>query len=210
MDYNLWVLSIYDEYRKEYEKKFPQKKFKDKFRELSKLKKTILILYIIMIIGDAILCLYGINKNNSGIVFLGVFMDFIITAIINSQLKVDFQEYKKRLKVFEEILIKENLNNIDTLKKLEKNTSSIVNNIFNKINKESIALISNIIQGVGIIYFLKKLGSKIILNIMALIIIIVLLAYLIYLIVISIPNNKYTKKKDMNELIKIYMVYKKY
>ena len=41
---------------------------------------------------------------------------------------------------------------------------------------------------------------------MELIIIIVLLAYLIYLIVISIPNNKYTKKKDMNELIKIYMV----
>lgn len=46
MDYDLWVLSIYDEYKKEYEKQFPHKKFIDKLRELSILKKCILGIYI--------------------------------------------------------------------------------------------------------------------------------------------------------------------
>lgn len=210
MDYNLWVLSIYDEYTKEYKKKFPQKKLRDKFRELSNFKKFILGMYILETFINMIFCLYGINKNNSIIVILSILIDLIITIIINSQIKVDFQEYKERLKIFEKVLIKENLNDIEKLKKFEKDTSGILNNLLNKINKENIEVISAMIQAFGIVYFVKKLGTKIIINIVLFIIVVALLAYLIYTIVINIPNNKYIKKRDMNQLIKIYMTYKNY
>ena len=56
MDYNLWVLSIYDEYTKEYKKKFPQKKLRDKFRELSNFKKFILGIYILGTFINMIFC----------------------------------------------------------------------------------------------------------------------------------------------------------
>lgn len=210
MDYNLWVLSIYDEYTKEYKKKFPQKKLRDKFRELSNFKKFILGIYILGTFINMIFCLYGINKNSSIIVMLSILIDLIITIIMNSQIKVDFQEYKERLKIFEKVLIKENLNDIEMLKKFEKDTSGILNNLLNKINKENVEVISAIIQGIGIVYFVKKLGTKIIINIILFIIIVAFLTYLIYTIVINIPNNKYIKKRDMNQLIKIYMTYKNY
>lgn len=129
---------------------------------------------------------------------------------MNSQIKVDFQEYKKKLEIFEKVLEKEKLNDIALLKKFEKDTSGILNNLFNKINKENIEVISAIIQGIGIFYFIKKLGTRIIINIILFIIIIAFLTYLIYTLVINIPNNKYTKKRDMNQLIKIYITYKNY
>ena len=141
---------------------------------------------------------------------LSILIDLIITIIMNSQIKVDFQEYKERLKIFEKVLIKENLNDIEMLKKFEKDTSGILNNLLNKINKENIEVISAMIQAFGIVYFVKKLGTKIIINIILFIIIVAFLTYLIYTIVINIPNNKYIKKRDMNQLIKIYMTYKNY
>jgi len=44
-------------------KKFPQKKLRDKFRELSNFKKFILGIYILGTFINMIFCLYGINKN---------------------------------------------------------------------------------------------------------------------------------------------------
>ena len=210
MDYDLWVLSIYDEYKKEYEKQFPHKKFIDKLRELSILKKCILGIYFFGVFINMIFCIYGINKNNSNVVVLSLLIDLIITTIMNSQIKVDFQEYKKKLEIFAKVLEKEKLNDIELLKKIEKDTSGILNNLFNKINKENIEVISAIIQGIGIFYFIKKLGTRIIINIILFIIIVAFLIYLIYTIVTNIPNNKYTKKRDMNQLIKIYITYKNY
>ena len=193
MDYNLWVLSIYDEYRKEYQKQFPQKKFK--FRELSNLKKVALVVYILIVIIATIFCLYGLNKNKFAYLFLGLFMDLFITTIVNSQIKVDFQEYKKRLKVFEKVLIKENLNDIELLKKFQKDTSGLLNKIINSINEKNINIFSTFLEALGITYIIKILDINFILISVCFIIMGGFILYLMYSIIIEVPNNKYQKKE---------------
>lgn len=210
MDYNLWVLSIYDEYKKEYERQFPQKKFIDKVKELSMCNIILLFVYISVVIANTVFCIDGLSKNNFEYLFLGLFADLFITTLINSQIKVDFQDYKKRLKVFEKILIKENLNDIELLKKFQKDTSGLLNKIMNRINEKNINLFLTFIEALGATYIIKILDINFILISGFLIIMGGFILYLIYSIIIEVPNNKYQKKRDMNELIKIYMTYKNY
>ena len=210
MDYNLWVLSIYDEYKKEYEKQFPQKKFMDKVKELSMCKILLLIGYISIVILSTGFCIYGLSKNNFEHLFFGLFVNLFITTVINSQIKVDFQDYKKRLKVFEKILIKENLNDIELLKKFQKDTSGLLNKIINTINEKNMNMFLTFLEALGITYIIKILDINFILISVCFIIMGVFILYLMYSIIIDIPNNKYQKKRDMNELIKIYMTYKNY
>ncbi|MGM9978162.1 MAG: hypothetical protein ACI33J_05140 [Clostridium sp.] len=210
MNYNLWVLSIYDEYRKEYQKQFPQKKFIDKIKELSMYKMILLIGYISIVIVNTVFCIYELSKNNFEYLFFGLFVDLFIATLTNSQIKVDFQDYKKRLKVFEKILIKENLNDIELLKKFQKDTSGLLNKIINSINEKNINIFSTFLEALGITYIIKILDINFILISVCFIIMGGFILYLMYSIIIEVPNNKYQKKRDMNELIKIYMTYKNY
>ena len=210
MNYNLWVLSIYDEYRKEYQKQFPQKKFIDKIKELSMYKMILLIGYISIVIVNTVFCIYELSKNNFEYLFFGLFVDLFIATLTNSQIKVDFQDYKKRLKVFEKILIKENLNDIELLKKFQKDTSGLLNKIINSINEKNINIFSTFLEALGITYIIKILDINFILISVCFIIMGGFILYLMYSIIIEVPNNKYQKKRDMNELIKIYITYKNY
>lgn len=203
MDYIGWVLSIYDEYKKQYKVKYP------KINKKMSLKNILKLAYIIVIpvIGFIILYYSIQNKSLDGM-FISTLMIFVAPLFVIYSVELTLEEYKKRLEIMKGILEKEGLYTSSHLEKLAKETGSV----FYKIRYSNLEILIKSLTGIagaiGITYLYDKITSEVFTIIFILSIGLIAIVYTLRSIIQLIPNSRIVRKKEFHELLIILVVYK--
>lgn len=189
MEYNEWLISIYDETIKRYKK---EHEFKlKKFKELSVKVKIQLILFIVCCLIGFLLNIYGIYKKYNEFLFMGCLVMFMPPTLLLYSQKYDLQYFKDNIEILKQVLESENLNNVEAIERLIKDTSGVLYRINDMLIPK---LIINVIGASGITYIINKLGGEVISLVISLFILIITVCLLGYYILRSIPNSKIIKK----------------
>jgi len=214
MDYKGWVLSIYDEYIKRYNKKYnvleKKVKFKDAIDNMIKKENRpvaiILMIFMISVIIIVVLALLGIIKNIEVYLMSEMLGVSIIAYFYNHKYETDLKTYHRHVDVLREVLEDEGLYNERFIRKLRSYTGGI----FYKINEK----IRGVIKGgigiasiLGLNYTSTKVDKDFALIILVVIAMILVIAYYVYMYLISMPNSRVIRKKNFHIILNILIAY---
>lgn len=222
MDYMGWVLSIYDEcikrYNKRYLKKLTNKEVIRKVFNKEYLVETIslimTIFYIVGLITLMVLYFLGIIKRIEVYLTVGglVLLISYIPQIYRYELKLEY--FKRKLIILSEILEEESLTTTESIEKLVKDTEGVLDKIksfdFQLANKFVLTL-SGLSAAIGIknINIENQTIKNFILILFIVLIFIIFMAWITYLILTMIPNSRIVRRQKLHELLKILLIYKK-
>lgn len=214
MNYNGWIMNIYDSYKEKYMFDRHMNKFSNfnKFKDLNIIGKIILIAYFIFVIGGGVSYFIGIYLNSPVISAIGLIAEVLppILLIYNTRFKQE--DYRKCVCTLREVLDEENINTIPAIKRLIRDTAGLLYRIKDGEVNNYIKLITFISASglmFGVSNYLNKLDIKnnnevIMIEILVIVAIIVGVLYILRMI---IPGSKYTKQKELHEILKILLIY---
>ena len=205
MEYKDWLVAIYDKFCEKEKIKYPTKKIKElSFKQITKLIVAILFL----LIGIS-MYIYGLLKSESRILIVGLLAELIMLVICSTE-KMDIRIFKNRISVLEEVLKEEELNNEISIKKIEKDSRGILSKIQDQNILNLLGMLGSFIGAIGITTIIQKSSEGVILIIALGTILLLAILMGIYFILTSIPITKTSKKKQLNGLLKILIVYRGY
>ncbi len=211
MDYTGWILSIYDECERRYNKKYIKKLDIHQPKEYISLFLKKDNRYMTSLLGGlllgvlSIIVLYFLGVvSNIGyyvIILIMIFLLGLIPILYKYELKLE--DYEKKLVLLVEILEEHNLNKKEIKKLLLKQTKGILYRI--------LSILIGILASSGIFkYVADQMKGKIetvIPLILAILMILISMFYIFYIIAIIIPNNRILRRQKFHELLKILCVY---
>ena len=205
MEYKDWLVAIYDKFCEKEKIKYPTKKIKElSFKQITKLIVAILFL----LIGIS-MYIYGLLKSESRILIVGLLAELIMLVICSTE-KMDIRIFKNRISVLEEVLKEEELNNEISIKKIEKDSRGILSKIQDQNILNLLGMLGSFIGAIGITTIIQKSSEGVILIIALGTILLLAILTGIYFLLTSIPITKTSKKKQLNGLLKILIVYRGY
>lgn len=207
MDLKRWQISIYDEYIKEYYLKYPT--VKKKFKDLSKQSKIQLLFIFVTMIGGFLAYIYGLIFKEISIIFISIFCITLVPGLTIYTEKIDINIYRRKIKVLQNVLRDQGLDNEKSIRKLEQDTRGI----FGRITNEGINIIKIIfsfISAAGFSVILRSINKQALYTIVGIVFVILLLAVALYCILMCIPDGQIERKKQLNQLLKILIIYKGY
>lgn len=218
MNYEDWIIIIYDRYKKKYSEKYiNNNKSTKKFKDLNIWERIKLILYFMFVISGGIAYLIGINLNIPIFFVIGVLFTIVPPMIIVYTIKFKLEDYKRNVHVLREVLEEENINTIPVIKTLIKDTDGILYKIKDGEANNYIKLMSFVGGLFGVLFgaafgvsnYLEKLKGENnnMATILKVIILIMVIVGVFYIIRRMIPENKYQKQKELHETLKILLIY---
>lgn len=235
MNYEGWMVSLYEFYEDEYkryyqvnnEKFFKKVKrlynlggvkgiLKDLFYFPSKWKMIGFIIYCISEMVALITYLSGVMKDDSSIIFIGIVLMIIPPLILVKTTKYSIYSYEKSVIVIKKILAQKKIDSdkkidrliIDSEKYISKN--KLLGYTF-QLLQISIPILISLLENSKMTNKYSEVVSKFIKNnfeVISLIIFIAIFTIGIYFMVINRPNGKKQKLKELNNLLKIALIYK--
>ena len=207
MEYGDWLIALYDKFSKEYETKYPSNKKSIKSLPFGK-KVKLVIMMVLLIIGVG-MYIYGLVKNDSVVLVIGILAEGIM-FLVGGTTKIDIERFKQKVFVLEKVLEDEKLDNEITIKKLEKSSRGI-----ERIIKESnilnlLSVIGSFIGTIGLTTAIQRASDGILSVILLGSFLLVGIIASGYFLLIGIPGTKISRKKQLNELLRILIVYKGY
>lgn len=212
MDYNGWVLSIYDEYRKRYDDKYEIKLSKWKrFKRIIKVaftKKnvfpfmTITLYGILLAVILILLTLKVINtKSFINIFSSGTLLYILCFSPYMYKNEPELQSYCSRIEILRNVLKEQNIYNRDVIVELKNHTG----NIFYKLGNftMNVLIAAGFTAGIG--EFLRRSDIQFFTYAVTVIIVAVIAIYSVYSIVTAIPNNRIVRRKNFHQLLKILL-----
>lgn len=209
MNYSDWILSIYDEYKKQNdEAKDENNNLIKVFKGLKmKLKIKIISFILIMIIGMG-MYLYGLLFKRLDIYLWGMMMAIIPILIESYMGKLSLQYYKKNKDILQKVLEDEGFYNEKAIKELIRETEVFFSRVKNYKIGILIKGISSFITILGPTYILSKIDNQIIKISVTIMVVTIIFSGLIYFMLRNISGGKIARRKEFNELLKILLFYK--
>lgn len=235
MTYEGWMVSLYEFYEDEYKRYYQvnNEKFlkkvkrlykiggvkgvlKDLFRFPSKWKMIGFIIYCISEMVALITYLIGFIKDNSSIIFIGIVLMIIPPLILVKTIKYSIYSYEKSVIVIKKILAQKK---IDSDKKIDRliidsekfiSKDKLLGYAF-QLLQISIPVLISLLDNSKMTNKYSELISNFIKNnfgVISLIIFIAIFTIGIYFMIINRPNGKKQKLKELNNLLKIALIYK--
>lgn len=205
MEYKDWLVALYDKYYKKEKVKYPTKKIK----ELSCKQIIKLIFAILFLLVGICMYIYGLLKSEIRILIVGLLAELIMLGICSAE-KTDIRMFKNKVSILEEVLKEENLNNEISIKKIEKDSRGILSKIKDESILNLLGMLGSFIGAIGLTTIIQKSGEGVILVIGLGTILLLAIAIGIYFILISIPITRISRRKQLNELLRILIAYKGY
>ncbi|OSA92657.1 UNVERIFIED_ORG: hypothetical protein B2H93_13950 [Clostridium botulinum] len=214
MDYMGWILSIYDECERRYNKKYIKKLDIHRPKEYISLFLKKENRYMTLLLGGLLLgvlfiiVLYflGLVSNIEYYVIIPIMIFLLGLIPILYKYELELEDYEKKLVLLAEILEEHNLNKKEIKKLLLKQTKGILYRMLNIL----IGLIG-ILAPSGIFkYVADQMKGKIetvIPLILAILMISIPMFYIFYQIATIIPNNRILRRQKFHQLLKILCVY---
>ena len=230
MNYENWMISLYDFYREEYKRYYQIEKerffkrvkrsynkgkvrgvIKEFFSFRSKKAMIGFVIYCVLEIVASIFYLIGLKDSNLTMVVIGLTGILIPPLFLIKTMKFSIDSYEKCVIVIKKILIQKGINSDEKLKQLTEDSGKFIRksaklDYILKLLQISIPVITPVIKKINI----ESINSFIKYNIelISIITILAIVTITIYILILNRPNGKRQKFKELNNLLKITLIYK--
>lgn len=206
MSYMEWVLSLYDEYVRRYDERYPEEKFK--FRNIRNMnwKNRLKLMYFVFgYIMAIILNVYGSYIKNMNVVGIGLLLTFVLPYTVIYTLDRSIDKLKKRIQILKDVLQEENLLSYKKILKLTNDTGSTVYKLLNSNLEKLVNLIISFLGTTLFINIINNITSITMEVILLGIVFILEFVFAIYSFLSIVPNNRITRKKNFHEMLLILL-----
>lgn len=207
MTYKGWIDTIYELY---IEEKYYYKEKKSLVRLIHSLNKNMKIKLIICFMGYIFgmgFYVYGLFYNRKTIFFFGI-IDIVLVMLYSKKVtKFTINDYKYNINILRNILKKESIYSIAVIDKLIKDTSSIFYRLLNGDLSNLIKIITGILSSVILKVFIENTSIELLISIFNFLLATIIIIMLFFGIYSIYPYNRKTKMKELNEMLKILLIY---
>lgn len=211
MDYRGWILSIYDEFQRVYNKENSKiKKTKKQVLKEMFLKENLFITLVVLsyaILQITLIILYIKIKDRS-ISWCMVLVMFVTGFLASTQMyknELTIYKYHEMIETLKEVLEQNNLNSEHYVRYLLKYTGGVLYKIK---NVKGGGMISNTLAGSTAVYIADRVFKSSLLSLIIIIgLLVAFLFTIIYLYLSEIPNSRIVRKSQFHQLLRILVDY---
>lgn len=205
MDYDGWLLSIYDKYKEKYNEKYPNERLK--FKEISSKNKIKMVYFFAVLFVGLFVLGYAVYYKNVQATFISILLIVLGPLLVMYTNETKLNKYRNHIDVLYNVLADEKLNRKTQIEDLAKDTGGISYRIKITDADKVLKLITSLLGAASITYLFNKVTSDILILIISLVIMIVSIIWVIYSILLMVPNSRLERKKRFNELLKVLLIY---
>lgn len=207
MNYKGWIDAIYDKYQKRYEYLYIKRTFLEKFKLLDKKIKRNFIIYMIGFIITMAIYIGGMFYNNYSAISFAMLFLLVLVIWIKHTTKFPLELYKRDIRILKDVLTDEGIYSVEIIEKLIHDTSNLMYRLINGDLSNVVKFLSAILGSVLLKTILDKTSiNSIVVFLQGAIMLLILIASICG-IYSAYPNSRNSKMKELNEMLKILLIY---